>query len=97
MSIGKGLLLLGTTAAVGAMISSGPLLSVTAPILWWGTKSYRIGSLAACGIATALSLGNATGRVMGETGSAVTIQGISEMSQQLAERLKGDKEETKES
>lgn len=95
--LGKGLLLLGGTLAVGSMISTGPVLTVTAPLFWWGAKSYKVGSAAAAGVAMALSLGNATGRVMGETGSAVTIQGISEMSQQLVDRFNRDKEETQES
>lgn len=95
--IGKGLFMLATTAAIATAVSSGPVLSVTAPLFWWGTKTYKVGALAACGIATALSLGKATGHVMGETASVATIHGASELSHQLAERLKQAKDESKKS
>lgn len=95
--LGKGLLLLGTTLAVGSMISAGPVLSVTAPIFWWGTRSYRLGSLAVCGVATALSMGLATGKIAGATGTSLAIQGMDQMSQQLVDRLNRDKEEPQES
>lgn len=95
--LGKGLLLLGGTLAVGSMISTGPVLTVTAPLFWWGAKSYKVGSAAAAGVAMALSMGVASGKIAGATGTSLVIQGVDQMSQQLVDRLNRDKDAPEES
>lgn len=91
MSLGKGLLLVGGTIAVASVLAANPAMIVTSPFFWWGAKTYKIGAGAIAGIAAGAMAGASAGKITGSTGTALIVSGLDEMSQNLYQRLSGDK------
>lgn len=87
MSLGKGILLVGGTLAVASVLASSPVLSVAAPLFWWGTKTYKIGAGAVAGVGAAVLAGSSAGRITGTTGTALALQGIDDVSRSLINKL----------
>lgn len=90
MSLGKGLLLVGGTIAVASVMSSSPLVLVSKPLWWFGTTTVRVGAGAIAGIAAGAMAGASAGKIAGSTGTALIVQGLDDVSQQLYTRLSGD-------
>lgn len=97
MSLGKGILLVGGTLVAASALASGPALTVSAPFLWWGATTYKVGAGAVAGIGAAALAGASAGKITGSTGTALIVQGLDDVSRNLVDRLSGDKEEAKES
>jgi len=89
MSLGKGILLVGGTLAVASVLTTSPVLSVAAPLFWWGTKTYKVGAGAIAGVGAAVLAGSSAGKLCGTTGTALALQGIDDISKGLIERLGG--------
>ncbi len=90
MSLGKGILLVGGTLAVASVLTSSPVLSVAAPLFWWGTKTYKVGAGAIAGVGAAVLAGSSAGKITGTTGSALIVQGLDDVSKGLIDRLSGE-------
>jgi hypothetical protein len=84
----KGLTLLGSVIAGGAALCAAPILTVSAPL--WGIMgtTYTINGVAAAGAAAATAAGAGLGKVAGETGGAMVIEGLSKASQDLFNKIK---------
>jgi len=85
----KGLTLLGSIVFGGAALAaSAPIVTVSAPL--WGIMgaTYSVNGLAAAGVAAAAATGAGIGKIAGETGGALVIQGLDSVSQNLLNKLK---------
>lgn len=87
MSLGKGLAILGGIIGAGAVLASAPVLTISAPL--WGLfgSTYTINGLAAAGVAASTAAGAGLGKLAGETGGALVIQGMDESSKRLMSML----------
>jgi len=82
----KGTLILGGAAlGIAAAHVAGPLVLVTSSI--WGGSTYVVNALAAAGLSCSLASGYALGKVAGQTGTALIIQGLDETSAQLVSKV----------
>ncbi len=84
----KGALMIGGAAICGAAaLACCPILTVSAPL--WGLlgTTYSVSAIGAAGAGCGLALGTAFGRVSGETGAALVIQGLSEASEKLLQEI----------
>jgi hypothetical protein len=86
----KGLMLLGSVIAGGAALTSAPILTVTAPFWGFMGKTYIVNGIAAAGVAAAAGAGAGLGKVAGETGGAMVIEGLSRASQELFNKIKSN-------
>ncbi len=84
MDIVKGITILGGVVAFGSSLALAPVLTVSTGIL---TTTYTVNGLAAAGAAAATAAGVGIGKVAGETGGALVIQGLDAASQKLVDRL----------
>ena len=89
MPLLKGVMILGgAMLGAAAAAATGPLLVVSAPFLGvFGATTYSVSALGAAGVSAGIAPGLAFGRVAGETGSALVIQGMSSASESLMEKL----------
>ncbi|SLM30955.1 exported hypothetical protein [Desulfamplus magnetovallimortis] len=88
MSLSKGLAIIGGTIAGGAALAaSAPVLTVTAPL--WGIlgTTYTINGVSLAGAAACTAAGAGIGKIAGQTGGALVIQGLDDASQKLIDRI----------
>ena len=90
-SLAKGLMLLGAAVTGGAALAAAPIVTVTAP--FWGIMgtTYTVNGVAAAGVAAATAAGAGVGKIAGQTGGALVIQGLDDTSQKLFNRLMPNK------
>jgi len=82
----KGTLILGGAAlGIAAAHVAGPLVLVTSAI--GGGTAYAVNALAAAGLSCSIASGYALGKVAGQTGTALIIQGLDEASSQLVRKV----------
>ncbi len=85
--LAKGLMLLGSVVAGGAALAVAPVLTVSAP--FWGIMgtTYTVNGVAAAGPAAATAAGAGLGKIAGQTGGALVIQGLDQASENLMAKL----------
>ena len=89
----KGMTILGGVIFGGAALAVAPVLTISSPL--WGVMgaTYTINGFAAAGVAAATATGAGLGKVAGETGGALVIQGLSNASQKLLNKISPEKQE----
>jgi len=87
----KGLILLGSVVAGGAVLAAAPVLTVSAP--FWGIMgtTYTVNGVALAGAAAAAATGAGLGKVAGQTGGGIVIEGLNEVSENLMAKLRKKK------
>ena len=89
MNLAKGLALIcGIIATIIALANGEPILFVSAP--YWGFMSttYSLNTPVVLGIAAAIGTGYGVGKLAGQTGGTLFVEGVDEGSRQLASKLK---------
>ena len=73
--------------AAGAALANAPVVVVSAP--FWGLMgtTYTVNGVAVAGVAAATAAGAGLGKIAGQTGGALIIQGLDDASQSLLNRI----------
>ena len=89
MNLAKGLALLCGVIAIGIAYSKGiPLVLVDAPYWGFWSSTYTVNPSALAGVAAAMGAGYGVGKLAGQTGGTLIVEGIDNGSRELANKLK---------